>query len=256
MLRENDLHRSARYPRAFLEDSLRRGLSAFWAAGMPWHLVDAAIDNYDDDDNFHYHDFHYHASDAAKLARTTKTGRAWYNVDDGATKTLECPYCQAGVTPPWTTCGQAENKNPNSAATSGPGLIGHGYGDGEFRYPCSYCSAEITKTLLSVAKFVKDSRSVFHDEATMPGTILDPITGMPTHLVDTNPLYGLPDNRTLRNRLAKSIMLPLGNLVPIRGAWSTGTTATPPTMDDARDLIERNLRSRYKMRDIQRLSFD
>lgn len=90
----------------------------------------------------------------------------------------------------------------------------------------------------------------------MTGTILDPITGMPTQLVHTNPLDGPPDNRTLPNRLVKSLIFPLGNLIPIRGAWSTGTTATPPTMDDVRDRIERALRSRYEMRDIQRLSFD
>lgn len=219
-------------PRAFLEDTLRCGLSSFWASGMPWRLVSAAIDT----------DFNYNVSDATKAAWVAKTGRNWDNVEDGARKTLRCPSCQAQISPAWTTCGQDDN--PKSVP--GPSLIGKGYGDGEFLYKCD-CGTQINKTLLSVAKFVKDVQSLIIDQSTMPGTILDPITGVPTNLY-SGP-YGPPDSRTFPNRLVKRLVVQIGDLIKPGGMESS------PTMDDVREMIEQKLIKPDEIRKIEEIKF-
>lgn len=87
-------------PRAFLEDTVRYGLGKAWASGMPWYLINLAIDN----------NFRYNPSSTAKKAWTARTGRSWDNVDDPATKTLTCPWCSAQTAVPWTTCSLEEDQ--------------------------------------------------------------------------------------------------------------------------------------------------
>lgn len=85
-------------PRAFLEDTMRYGLRAFWTTGMPWEQVNGLIDG----------QFNYNGTAAAKANWEATTGRAWNNVDEPAVKFLPCPACKEIVEVPWTTCGLPE----------------------------------------------------------------------------------------------------------------------------------------------------
>lgn len=219
-------------PRSFLEDTLRCSLSSLWASGMPWRVVSAAIDT----------DFNYNVSEETKTSWVAKTGRNWDNVEDSPSKQLKCPACQTQIAVPWTTCGQEENpKMPHT-----PGLIGNGYGDGDFLRSCPACDIIIRKTLLSVAKFVKDAQSLVVNGTTMPGTILNPITGMPADLY-TGP-YGPPDSRTFPNRLVKKLIVQIGELV-------NPSVSRNPTMDDVRTMVEQVLIKPAELREVEGIKF-
>jgi hypothetical protein len=85
-------------PRNYLEDCIRFGLIDFWATGMPWQAVDAAIDI----------KFNYEVPEEGKTTFVAKTGHNWNNAEDSLTKTLFCPRCTQQLDIPWTTCGQDE----------------------------------------------------------------------------------------------------------------------------------------------------
>lgn len=86
-------------PRRFLEDTMRYGLRQFWHTGMPWLVVNNAIDT----------QCNYNTSDECKARWIQLTGHAWDNPDDPKTKSLACPACSSQLQIPWTTCGRAEN---------------------------------------------------------------------------------------------------------------------------------------------------
>jgi len=86
-------------PRAFLEDCMRYGARDFWATGMPWEQVDAAINT----------EFGYVVRDDSKAAWIALTGRAWDNIEEPPAKKLKCPACSTVIDIPWTTCGLEEN---------------------------------------------------------------------------------------------------------------------------------------------------
>lgn len=92
------LHTHMLNPRNFLEDCLRVGHRGLWLAGMPWRLVNAAVDN----------DFNYHVSEEAKARWIGITGRPWDNVEEAMVKVVKCPACHISLEIPWTTCGLAE----------------------------------------------------------------------------------------------------------------------------------------------------
>jgi hypothetical protein len=83
-------------PRSYLEDCIRFGLPEFWAAGMPWHVINEAIDNTS---------FAYDVPEEGKAQFTAKTGHDWSNVQDPMFKKLYCPRCYYGNQEVlWTTC--------------------------------------------------------------------------------------------------------------------------------------------------------
>ncbi|KAG8157449.1 hypothetical protein KVR01_012833 [Diaporthe batatas] len=207
-------------PRAYLEDTLRCGLSSLWATGMPWALVSSAVDT----------DFNYNVSDQTKASWVANTGRDWDNADDATTKHIKCPACKVPVEHPWTTCGAPEK--PKTPAVGG--LVGSGYGDGQFLRPCPSCRIQIDKELLSVAKFKRDALSLVVNSIPMPGTILDPIKGSPDPVPASALGRGFP--RTFPNRLVARKLF-----VKVAGLIQPGTSPRP-TMENIRDLIEKILR--------------
>lgn len=215
-------------PRSYLEDNMRRGLSAFWATGMPWHLVAPAIDS----------DFSYSLPDHAKASFVQATGRNWDNAEDSLTKSLACPACQANLEIPWTTCGRDETGNQAPP----PSLVGDGFGDGEFRWTCHGCAVQIDHRLLSVAKFIADARNLVNNNIPMPGTILEPIIGIPQAL----PALSVQEafSRNLPNRMVrKKLMVQISDLI------KPGMTVNP-TMETIKSLISPMLRDNNALREI------
>ncbi len=135
-------------PRDFLEDAMLSGFQSFWSTGMPWALVNKAIDT----------KFAYNVSDDCKTAWVAQTGRAWENAEDGMMKALKCPACGVAVEIPWTTCGLPEDYTGDDR----PGLVGNGYGDGNLLHMCpsAACGVVIDKHLLAVSKFCKDTEGL------------------------------------------------------------------------------------------------
>jgi hypothetical protein len=95
------MHSHMLNPRNFLEDCLRVGHRGLWLAGLPWKLVDDAIN---------INSFDYDVSDEAKAQWVAQTGRDWDNTSDSMVKKMKCPYaaCRTTLEIPWTTCGVAE----------------------------------------------------------------------------------------------------------------------------------------------------
>lgn len=217
-------------PRAFLEDTLRCGLSILWATGMPWHLINAAIGP----------NFDYNVSDEAKAYWVANTNRDWDNTQDSpSTKFIKCPACQTSLDVSWTSCGQDET----AKSQSGPGLVGNGYGDGDFKWWCTGCGLNITKKLLSTAKFIKDAQALTVNSVPMPGTIIDPVSGKPKAIFNDirRPIYP----RTFPNRLIKrKLIVQLVDLI------KPGSEA-PSDMDSIRDLIQRLITDGAAIREIE-----
>ncbi|OTA68463.1 hypothetical protein K449DRAFT_461315 [Hypoxylon sp. EC38] len=174
-------------PRAYLEDCILSYLNGLWIAGMPWKLVNDAIDT----------DFNYNVSNDCKKAWETIIGRKWDNIEDPIVKTLKCPSCSTSHQIPWTTCALPEDYDGPD-----PGLLGEGYGDGNFTYVCSKCGKTLTREFLEVAKFVKDVQDLLHHDRPMPGTILHNETGLPKMLPKTITAKNRHE-RTFPNRLIK-----------------------------------------------------
>jgi hypothetical protein len=224
-------------PRAFLEDAMLSGLRRFWVTGMPWDLINKAIDT----------DFNYTVSDGCKARWTQQTGLAWDNVDGRLTRTIRCPRCNGRVRIPWTTCGRAEDyQDPEP-----PVLTGTGYGDSNLEHLCTACGTVIRRELLSVANFVADTKALLGSmNRPMPGTVLDPKTGTPA-----GPLM---QGRVVRkaahsfpNRLLKSGC----NSIRSRITELMSSGATPdPTMALVRREIEAVLAERTNIRQIDGVS--
>ncbi|KAK5994820.1 hypothetical protein PT974_03204 [Cladobotryum mycophilum] len=230
------IHTHMLNPRSFLEDTMRHGLSEFWAAGMPWALINEAIDS----------DFNYNVSPKAKELWVTQTGRAWANQDDPLTKTLKCPFCSINVHVPWTTCGMSET----SKATKNPSLVGRGYGDGDFRQQCPSCKNDNYKELLSVSKFIQDTSLLLGHSVPMPGTILDPTSGQP-ELVP-GPPSSAKFQRTFPNRMIKlELRIKILELIkPVTSDEPTTTTSSKLSMKTIRNMIETTLTDSQKVRNI------
>ncbi|PSR84241.1 hypothetical protein BD289DRAFT_368883 [Coniella lustricola] len=227
-------------PRSYLEDALRSGLSEFWAAGMPWRVVASAIDT----------DFTYRVSDQAKVAFCRATCRNWENtaerltdwesedIDDSSLKFLKCPACSAVFEVPWTTCGREES----SKITYPVSLVGSGFGDGNFSRTCPSCATHIDNKLLSLARFLGDCKKLVVNSVPMPGTVLEPVTGLPKAIPSALALALY--SRNLPNRLIKKqLFRETSDLIQKR-------MTTNPTMETVRARIEQILQDPKALRAI------
>jgi hypothetical protein len=151
-------------PRVYLEDCIRFGLKSLWNGGMPWRVVNEAIDT----------NFNYRVPDETIRSWERLTGTRFENTQGSLIKDLHCPCCDQDLPVPWTTCGLPEDSKQPS-----PGLVGTGYGDGEFSYVCHACGTTVDRRLLEVASMVTDVKKLLSRSQPMPGTILDILTGMP-----------------------------------------------------------------------------
>jgi hypothetical protein len=219
-------------PRAFLEDAMLAGIRRVWVSGMPWDLVNKAIDA----------DFNYNVSPTCKAHWEQHTGRAWDNAGDKLVKALNCPRCTALASIPWTTCARAEDDQVNEP----PVLTGTGYGDSDLSHTCEACGAVITRRLLSVAKFIEDHKALLGPRnRPMPGTVLDPKEGKPKGPALPAGLK-LPAAQTFPDRLLTSGC----NMVRSTIADMIRVSADV-TMDDVRFVIEGVLKDRDHVRTIE-----
>jgi hypothetical protein len=156
-------------PRAYAEDCMRHGLREMWHSGMPWQLVNDAIDA----------NFNYKPPVDSVAAWEKATRKKWDNVDDPFIKALPpCLDCGTLNTVVWSTCGKAERDS--SAEPSS--FIGQGYGDINLETHCTNCGKVLTKAYLEVSKFITDAKNLLKNGYPMPGTILDGATGKPSKL--------------------------------------------------------------------------
>ncbi|KAK1762015.1 hypothetical protein QBC33DRAFT_501936 [Phialemonium atrogriseum] len=199
-------------PRLFLEDCLRNGRRALWSTGMPWNVVNQAIDT----------NFRYSVSNECKANWATSTGRPWSNEEDSTTKPVACPACSHILDIPWTTCGQSQDTKGNRR----PGLVGEGFGDGALNYMCRKCGTTVDLDALKVKKFVTDTRDLVNNQRPMPGTILDVKKGMPEQALDKS-------TRMFPNRLVRrGILVEVINLVK-------SASGERVTMEQIRGIVEK-----------------
>lgn len=210
-------------PRDYLEDCIRTGRRDLWNTGMPWKLVNEALDT----------SFNYSVSDDTAAIWTAATGRAWDNADDPLNKSFKCPACSSSHEIPWTTCGVREDsKQPR------PGLVGTGYGDGDFAFTCTKCNTNINRDFLEVAKFVKDVKLVLAKNQPMPGTVLYYRTGMPEKLMLSLD-NGLKLEQTFPNRLVRNYLRS-----EVLDLTNPGSHLRPVSMETVRAIIEDALKDR------------
>lgn len=205
-------------PRNYLEDCMRAGLGGLWAAGLPWKTLSSCIDDTT---------FKYTTTSEGEVNWTEGTGRSWDCTEDSLEKIIKCPKCSVSNSIPWTTCGKPEDEKRESFMD----LQGHGFGDGDFYYPCVRCSTPITSDLLEVASFVNDFRRLLMDGHPMPGTILNYKTGLPKYVAESwHATWGqtLP-NRLLKNALRSEILALLD---------MTDSTAPQPSIETIRMLVQ------------------
>lgn len=79
-------------PRDYLEDCVRFGLKDLWATGMPWSVVNDAIDT----------NFNYNIPQEGMDFFASMTGLNWNNADDPMSKAIQCPQCRQTLNIPWT----------------------------------------------------------------------------------------------------------------------------------------------------------
>ncbi|KAI1338720.1 hypothetical protein F5Y15DRAFT_424264 [Xylariaceae sp. FL0016] len=204
-------------PQNYLEDCMRYGYSGLWTAGLPWQLVNGAIDT----------SFNYKPSADCVAAWEVLTDRKWDNSDDTSTKALKCPICRKQQSVPWTTCGM-----PEGVTEQVPGLVGQGFGDGRFTFSCVDCQGTIDKDVLEVAKFIRHTEGLLAYSRPMPGTILQYDTGRPEVVPSTSP-ESERYPRTFPNRLiTKHLRIQILELLNSPAVWK------PVSMDAIRELIE------------------
>jgi hypothetical protein len=219
-------------PRAFLEDTMLAGMQQFWATGMPWDLINRAIDT----------NFNYTVSAQCRARWATETNLSWDIVDGPFAKMLECPKCDTILYIPWTTC-----QFPELYVNEPPALDGHGYGDGNLQYSCHSCKLLINKECLAVGKFVKDHQALTDRRARpMPGTLLDVKTGTPTKVMRGNTTTHTFPNRVLkRGRTASKTPL------PALASWRTYLNCPNPTMHYVRREFDNVLSSRKTIKEVE-----
>lgn len=152
-------------PRCFLEDCFRYGKIDFYATGIPWALVDSAINP---------SDLEYSPSDDARRNFEATTGCAWDNILTKSQKHLQCPGCLEDMAVPWTE---------GAGFTSGKIFhLGTGYADKDFETKCNRCGLVFSHDALRVAKFRRDVE-LLCSPADLPlsGTVLEH-TGQPPWL--------------------------------------------------------------------------
>ncbi|KAF4832764.1 Glycine-rich domain-containing protein 1 [Colletotrichum tropicale] len=214
-------------PRIYLEDCLRYGHAAVWAAGMPWAIVNAAIRG---------PAFEYVASDACVAHWTSRTNLAWRNEDDPDTKEIKCPSCATMVSVSWTTCGQEEGYQGSHR----PGLSGSGLADGHLSQACP-CTFTITHQALRTAKLLADIQASIKQGHAMPGTILDLQSGMPKLLSSAS---SSSTSSPIPDQLFPSHLARRGLLSPLLSLLTPGSP-TPASMTAVRDVIEETFTGKF-----------
>ncbi|KAM0277349.1 hypothetical protein ACHAQH_005865 [Verticillium albo-atrum] len=202
-------------PRLYFEDCLRYGHDSLWAGGMPWEVVNKAIDER----------FNWISTEDRVANWSARTNLAWKNQDDADINELRCPACPETMHIPWTTCGLPKGYS----GTSRPGISGSGYGDGQLESTCNSCSFVVTHDSLRVAKMLKDIQSTIKSGTAMPGTILDLKTGVPAMIK--------ADEGDDHDQLFPSRLACRGMLIEIVEMMDPKTTKTP-TMLAVKDVIE------------------
>ena len=199
-------------PRNYLSDCLRHGKRDLWAAGVPWGLITACIDN---------ETFTYCPGEAASVAFIAATGRPWSNTDEPPLS-IACPGCSRPNRVDWTT---STTKDEWSLLKKGEG--GFGYADTGFQMVCNRCGRLTGHNLLRAQAFARDVQRLSVGRTPMPGTILDvdggvtPVsTAATTNIPATSAtsdtffvnafircslLADLADTRAFRNRSMKSV---------------------------------------------------
>ncbi|ETS75765.1 hypothetical protein PFICI_12709 [Pestalotiopsis fici W106-1] len=196
-------------PRLFLEDCLRHGYGTFWRAGIPWAIINNAINGAT---------FEYNINQACEAQWTERTGRPWFNQEDSETKQLQCPSCSEGLNVAWTSCGQPQDSKRRQDLD----LSGQGYGDGNFQTLCIKCNTTIDEDLLRVGKFREDVRNLVRNDWPMPGTILDGSGLGRRQTAESDQLF---PNRLVR----RGILVEVSNLME---------SSTKPTMMLVRNKIQ------------------
>jgi hypothetical protein len=218
-------------PRAFLEDAMLAGMRPFWVTGLPWHLINKAIDTH----------FNYNVSAECMSRWSQRTGLAWDNTKDSMVKMLECPRCNTWIHIPWTTCELLEDYQ----GTGSIDFNGHGYGDNMLQFPCAGCDLVICKELLAAAKFVEDHKILLGSaQRPMPGTLLDPKTGTPC--TSTNLVANTFPNRLLKSGFG-SIRTRITTLISVRDNLN-------PTMNDIRRAIEQVFEDKGSIKEIDNIT--
>ncbi|GJN75779.1 hypothetical protein PLICBS_009885 [Purpureocillium lilacinum] len=158
--------------------------------------------------------FNYNVPDSAKARWVESTNRAWASQEDSMTKL--------------------------------PGLVGNGYGDGNFSHNCENCGLQNYKELLSVSKFVQDSALLLSRSVPMPGTILDPQTGRPERVPEEPRSLSFP--RTFPNRMIRlDLRIKIMELIRPDGDLH-------PTMETVRSMVESVVGSDDRVRKIDSVS--
>ncbi|PGH01765.1 hypothetical protein AJ79_07813 [Helicocarpus griseus UAMH5409] len=150
-------------PRIFLEDCIRLGNMSLWVTGMPWEVIDVALDA---------ESFNFIPGDMAKESFQQLTGLPWDNLHNSPTKLLTCPRCSATVHVEW------QSKEWEFNSLTHPFDKSDGYADKGFHKICSNCSLEITHATLQVHQFRRDMARLQFERRPMPGTLLSP-SGLP-----------------------------------------------------------------------------
>lgn len=128
-----------------------------------------------------------------------------------------------------------------------PGLVGTGYGDGGFSQACLHCNRELCKESMAIGKFVKDAKLLLTKDFTMPGTVLNPMTGRVTRIPHDSRASRFP--RTFPNRLIRfDLRIKLVDLMNPAGSEPS------PTMETVRKMIEDIIIDDKRLRSIESAS--
>ncbi|KAL0780689.1 hypothetical protein CaCOL14_002024 [Colletotrichum acutatum] len=214
-------------PRLYLEDCLRYGHNSFWAAGIPWSIINTAVIG---------PTFDYVVSDACKAHWEANTNLAWRNEDDPDAKDVPCPACSKFVPIPWTTCGLP----PGYSVAKQLDVVGQGLADGRLAHACPSCGIKITHESLRAAKFRDDIQASIHSNHAIPGTILDLDTGLPKPLqYGSDDTSGECPDRLFPTRLARR-----GLFAHILEMFKPGSKMRPSMMA-VRDAMEENFTGKF-----------
>ena len=212
-------------PRNFFADCIRSGKTGVWAAGMPWDVIESAMQGCHSE---------YQPSERARVAFQRSTRLVWDNLDEPAAMKMRCPRCSNTIETPWTT-----TDNKRTWSSSNPGEDGTGFADQCFEHECD-CGLKVTHEVLRTQKFKNDMRALFTQQIPMPGTFLTK-DGLPAMALQSAPGAGSYQS-TFPNRLIKS---GLGKYV---AQVCSVKESQPGTMQDILERINAALKDPKKLR--------
>ncbi|KAI4728109.1 hypothetical protein E4T49_04006 [Aureobasidium sp. EXF-10728] len=162
-------------PRAYLEDCAREGRMRLWHTSFPLQAVAEHIDT---------SDYHYEVAKQTITSFGEQTGLDWDNLDGPDHANIECHFCLAQNTAPWTTYEEAVaafGTRPQESSSDGAAVLGYvqallstcyGFADKDFTLACQQCNSQITHDSLCVGKFRKDLTKLIEQGVMLPGGIL------------------------------------------------------------------------------------